>query len=602
MIRFPRDVVDAVRERTDIVAIVSRHVTLQRRGGSMVGLCPFHQERTPSFYVTPSKGIFHCFGCSAGGDVFRFLMQIEGLSFGEAVRELAGPAGIHIEAVEISAEEQEAQKKRATLYDVLEATAQSFESNLWARADGEAARAYLEGRGIHPEAARAARLGFAPPGWTRLSDNLGPRFEPGMLVDAGVVRLAEGGRAYDVLRDRLVFPIRDERNRVVAFGGRLMTGEGPKYLNTPETRLYAKSRVLYGLSSARAAIQRKDRAIVVEGYFDVLSLHQGGFDEAVATCGTAMTSDHVERIRRLTRNVVLVLDADDAGQRAAERALPLFVEAGLQPTRIEIPGQKDPDELIQQGGPDAFEAALGRRTPLLEWVVDRRLAHHGPGAMGREAALADVAPWLARYDDDALVGRVAQRLGLHEAIVRRRVASAARASPEPSARPAPAWRAERDVVHLLWLLVHRRDEVADLLEPLVPALLDPSDPALQAAVRLLAGEPVAALLGEDANPELARTLAAIVGRNGLYEATQAPLAACQIASRLAAPARAAALADLTARSTEALAAGDTEAFRRFALQRERAASSNKRLDDALSQGDYASAAELLASSHAHRSD
>ncbi len=601
MSHYPRDVVDAVRDRTDLVAVVARHVTLQRRGASLVGLCPFHQEKSPSFYVTPSKGIFHCFGCNTGGDVFRFLMQIDGLSFGEAVRELAGPAGVHLEEREVSVEELEAQRKKATLFDVLEAAAQFFESALWTRAEGQGARAYLHSRSITQTTAVAARIGFAPPGWTQLYDTLAGRFEAAMIVDAGLVKVSESGRTYDVLRDRIVFAIRDDRGRVVAFGGRLMAGEGPKYLNTPETRLYQKSKVLYGLDSARTAIQRKDRALIVEGYFDVVSLHQAGFGEAVATCGTALTPDQLERLRRLTRNVVVVFDADEAGLRAAERALPLFVDAGIQPTRLDLPGSKDPDELIRESGGDAFEAALSKRVPLLEWVVDRLLTQHGTGAMGREAVLADVAPWLSRYDDDALVGRVAQRLGLHESVVRSRVRGVTKRGPVEPVPPPPSWRADRDVVHLLWLLVHQREAVADLLEPVLPALLPANDPALDAARRLLAGEPVANVANHP-HPEVARTLAAVVARDGLYDATQAATALCHIAARLGAPRRAATLADLTARSTEALADGNTGLFRALAIERERLASVQKRLDAALGQDDYGTAATLLIEATTSRVD
>jgi DNA primase len=505
---------------------------------------------------------------------------------------------VHIEEEEVTPQEAEAQKRRATLYDVLEAAAQFYEAQLWARAEGQSARDYLEGRGMGTAASRTARLGLAPPGWTRLSDALSAKFDPALLTEAGLVRVAEGGRAYDVQRDRLVFPITDDRGRVIAFGGRLMQGEGPKYLNTPETRLYVKSRTLYGLGSARAAIQRKDRVIVVEGYFDALALHQAGFEEAVATCGTAMTAEHVERIRRLTRNVVLALDADEAGQRAAERSLQLFVDAGLQPSRLEIPGQKDPDEFVRKAGAEGVESALARKEPLLEWVVARRLDALGTGAMAREAVLAELAPWLARYDDSALVSRISQRLGIHETVIRRKVATA-RPRQEPSSADtaaAPAWRADRDTVHLLWLLVHRRAEVADLMQRVLPHLFRDGDPTREAATRLLAGEPVAGLVGSEFDPEVARTLAAIVAREDLYDPDTAALAVCQIAARMASPARAAALARLTARGAEALKAGDSATFRALALTRERFASQQKRLDDALARGDYGLASDLLVES------
>lgn len=590
---IPRDIVDAVRDRTDIVEVISRYLTLSRRGSGHTGLCPFHQEKSPSFHVQPAKGVFFCFGCNTGGDVFRFLMTIEGLSFGEAVRELAGPAGVTVPERALTVDERERQRSRATLYDVLEEAASFYESELWTRSAGERARVYLEGRGIRHETAREARLGFAPPGWTNLTDHLHRQgFPPNLAVEAGLARTNSQDHVYDAMRDRLVFAIRDERSRVIAFGGRLMEGEGPKYLNTYESPLYEKSSVLYGLEVARTEIQRRDRAIVVEGYFDAIALRQAGWPEAVASCGTALTERHVTRLRRLTRNVVLLLDADAAGQRAAERSLPLFVDAGLIPWRLDLPGSKDPDELVREAGPEAFAAALEKRTPLLEWFIDRRLASHGNlgpagleiGAMGKEAALADVAPLAARYDDDALVARIARRIGLREEIVRARIEAASRGRPEGGEAPvlaAASWKASRDLVHLLWLIVHRRDAVGDVIGPLLDDL--PLEPAAlkDAARRLAAGEPVVAVLQSD-DAELTRTLAAIVARTELYTDEQAGMAICQVAARLIAPARQARLAAWTMAADAALRAGDLVGYRAAAEVRKAAGETFERLDRALS--------------------
>lgn len=242
--RIPRDIVDAVRDRTDLVEVIGRHVTLKRSGNSLVGLCPFHQEKSPSFHVVPSKGIFHCFGCQTSGDVFRFLMMIEGLSFVESVKELAGPAGVTVPERELTEDEMRAIKVRATLFDVLEEACSFFESTLWTHPDGQPGRDYLRKRGLSPDIARAARLGFAPEGWSRLLDHLHRQKYPAeRVVEAGLARpRRESDGLYDVFRARLMFPIRDERARVVGFGGRILEGDGPKYLNTPETKLYDKSR------------------------------------------------------------------------------------------------------------------------------------------------------------------------------------------------------------------------------------------------------------------------------------------------------------------------------------------------------------------------
>ena len=285
MPRIPREVVDAVRERTDLVEVVQRHVKLSRRGSSWVGLCPFHQEKTPSFNVVPSKGIYHCFGCQAGGDVFSFLMKLEGLSFHESVTELASSVGIEVETRELSQAERRELQKRATLYDALEAAAKFYEGLLWTSDEGAVARKYLEDRAMTRETLREARVGWAPGGWNRLVDHLHAKgISANLAIDAGLAK--EGrSRPYDAFRERVVFPIRDDRGRVIGFGGRILEGDGPKYLNSPETRLYQKSRVLYGLYEARNAIQRVDRALIVEGYFDVLALRQAGFPEAIANCG-----------------------------------------------------------------------------------------------------------------------------------------------------------------------------------------------------------------------------------------------------------------------------------------------------------------------------
>jgi len=545
--RIPRDIVDAVRDRTDLTEIIGRHVALSRRGKNFVGLCPFHQEKTPSFNVIPDKGIFHCFGCETGGDVFKFLMLLEGLSFVEAVRELAGPAGVTIEDREMTPAERRAIRERATLFDVLTAASRFFEAELWTRAAGGPARAYLERRGLTEATSRAAGLGWAPGGWTRLIDHLHrDGFSPEQLAEAGLARPRNSGSGfYDTLRERLVIPIRDERGRTIAFGGRLLEGEGPKYLNTPETRLYHKSRVLFGLDVARAAIAKKGRALIVEGYFDVISLRQAGFEETVATCGTALTPDHLEKIRRLSRDVILLMDADEAGQRASERTLEAFVDASIQPWRVTVPGAKDPDELVRESGPEALAAALEQKQPLFEWVVARRLDRYGASAMSRDRVLDEVLPLLAKARDDVLTYRVSARLGISEATVREKLREYERrprerveeAPREPT--PTPGWKPHVDMVHLLWLLVHHRDQVADLLSRANPALFDSHAEARPALARLISGEPVATIIDETADRGVKRTLLAVVARDSLYTREQAPRAVIDVLVRLTQPLRAA---------------------------------------------------------------
>lgn len=607
MPRIPREVVDAVRERTDLVEVVQRHVALSRRGSSWVGLCPFHQEKTPSFNVVPSKGIYHCFGCNSGGDVFSFVMKLEGLSFFEAVSELGNAVGIEVETRELSPAEKRELKKRATLYDALEAAAQFYEAQLWTSSEGQVARDYLEKRDIKPEILKEARVGWAPSGWTRLIDALHNQgLSPALAIEAGLAKESrrEGGNAYDAFRERVVFPIRDDRGRVIGFGGRILEGDGPKYLNSPETRLYQKSRVLYGLYEGRNAIQRADRAIVVEGYFDVLALRQAGFGEAVANCGTAITQQHFERIRTMTRNVILLLDADEAGSRAAEKALPMAIETGMHPFRLQLPGAKDPDELIREEGPEAMAQAMEHREPLVEWVVQRKLsaaatAGGAIGAMSREAVVEELLPVLARLPDTA-VSRLAGRLGVHEASLRRRLAAVQRAPAQGAAEAEPApqptgWKPDREAVHLLWLLVHRRDQVSDLVRAMDPALLLARYPAELAEVvaRLLAGEPEAGILPELADPGVRRTLQAVVAREKLYDEDEAALGCCQILLRITEVGRDQALRQANRALTQALAANDPAARR--AAQDAKAAllASKTALETAIASRDPAAVVRML---------
>lgn len=538
---------------------------LQKRGNSYVGLCPFHQEKSPSFHVVPHKHLFHCFGCGAGGDCFKLLMELEGLSFIEAVRELSTAAGVDLPSTELTPEQRRALRQRASLYDVLDAASEFYQAVLMTHPEGAAARDYLKARGITAQTAVQWRLGYAPEGWTTTIDVLQKQgFPPELLDAAGLAKTSERGRRYDTFRERITIPITDERGRVLAFGARLMQGEGPKYLNSPETALYQKSRVLFGLQHARQSIQRKDRALLVEGYFDVISLHQAGFPEAIATCGTALTEPHLETLRRLTSNVVALFDADEAGGRAAEKSLPLFIGASVLPWRLQIPGAKDPDEFVRDAGPEAMELALERRQPLLEWVIDRRVARSGGGSAAREKLVTDLVDVLALTDGTEVISRVAARLKIHEVVLQERVSRArrqARRGPavhrDPMAmahdgptydhvpyeldddgappEPTPTWTPERDLVHVLWLLVHRHAQVHELFATLGPPAWGDQGPAVVILDRLTAGEPAANLLDAVDDPGLRRTLMAVVARESLYTPDQAARGAAQVLHNLLAP-------------------------------------------------------------------
>ncbi len=374
--RFPPQFLDELRTRTSLADVIGRKVKLTKKGREHTGLCPFHSEKTPSFTVSEEKGFYHCFGCGAHGDAIAFLTESEGVAFPEAVERLAGEAGMEIP--QLSPREEEAFARRSTLYDVLEAAAGWFENKL-ATPQGEEAREYLKKRGLSDEVIRHFRIGFAPRSRNALKDTLlGQKITEDQLVESGMLVKAEDkDRTYDRFRNRIIFPIADARGRVVAFGGRAMGSETKaKYLNSPETPLFHKGDMLYNLAGARKAAFEKSEVIVAEGYMDVIALHQAGFEQAVAPLGTALTEAQIGLLWRLAPEPVLCFDGDQAGVRAAgralERALPLL-KPGHSLRFALLPHNEDPDSLIQREGATAFtrvlEAALSLSDMLWRLVT-----------------------------------------------------------------------------------------------------------------------------------------------------------------------------------------------------------------------------------------
>ena len=363
---FPPQFLDDIRARVPLEGVIAKRVRLVRRGRESVGLCPFHKEKTPSFTVNEEKGFFHCFGCGAHGDVIGFIMRDEGLSFPEAVERLAGDAGMALPARDPRAQARE--KERHSLYSVTEAAAAWFEAEL-AGPRGTAARRYLDARGVDEETRATFRLGFAPDSRTALRTKLeGEGVTQATMMEAGLVVAPEdGGTPYDRFRGRVIFPICDRRGRVVAFGGRALGERQPKYLNSPETPLFAKGSLLYGQHLAAPAARKAGRVIAVEGYMDVIALHQAGIAEAVAPLGTALTEQQLEALWRLAEDPVLCFDGDEAGVRAAaravERALP-----GLSAKRslrfATLPAGQDPDTMVRDRGPRAMAEIVGAAIPL----------------------------------------------------------------------------------------------------------------------------------------------------------------------------------------------------------------------------------------------
>ena len=354
--RYSDDIIEEVRMKNDIVDVVSQYVKLTRKGSSYFGLCPFHNEKTPSFSVTPSKQMYYCFGCGAGGNVFNFVMEYENYSFGEALSHLADRAGVQLPRIEYSSEAREKAKQRETLLEINRQAAQYFYYQL-RRESGQIGYRYLTDRGLSDETIRKFGLGYSD----KFSDDLykflkGKGYGDDQLRDSGLFNVDERHGMYDKFWNRVIFPIMDVNNRVIGFGGRVMGDGKPKYLNSPETKIFDKSRNLYGLNVARTS--RKPYLILCEGYMDVISMHQSGFNNAVASLGTSLTSGHTSLLKRYTQEVLLLYDSDEAGVKAALRAIPILREAGINSRVVDLKPHKDPDEFIKTEGAEAFQQRL----------------------------------------------------------------------------------------------------------------------------------------------------------------------------------------------------------------------------------------------------
>jgi DNA primase len=381
--RFGDDKIEEVRSRADIVEIVGAHVRLRRAGRNFVGLCPFHNEKTPSFSVNAERGFFHCFGCGVGGSVFNFITRVEGLTFPEAVRSLAKKYGVNLPEHDVAGP---AAGEREAMLKASEVASEFFAHVLWNTTDGAMARDYLKSRGISVETARAFMIGYAPSRPASLAKALEKRGLRDAGIKVGLVKkdgnVAIGAETYDMFRGRVMFPIRDAQGRAIAFGGRVLDARLPKYINSPESPLYSKARTLYGLFEARQAISSsassgKDRAILVEGYFDVIALWQAGFKEAVAGCGTALTVEQLRVMSRYTKNVIACFDGDAAGRKASMRALEIFLQAGLLGRGIFIPSGFDPDTFVRERGAAAFAELTDKSELLVELYAVQQLAESG---------------------------------------------------------------------------------------------------------------------------------------------------------------------------------------------------------------------------------
>jgi len=417
---IPQHIIEQVRDRTDVVEVVGQYVDLKRAGTNYKGLCPFHQERTPSFIVSPERQTFHCFGCGKGGNVFRFLMEMDGVTFPEAVRALAEQAGVQVETR--AADEDRSEQDE--LYQTNALAARFYYHQLTKSPAADRARRYLEGRGIPREAWTHFGLGFAPAAgdslWTYARERKVPLER---LMQLKLVMRRDGGDGYfDYFRDRVVFPIVAPGSRVVAFGGRAFGDAQPKYLNSTESLIFQKRRTFYGLDRAHEAIRKARHAVVVEGYTDLIRLHLTGVTQTIATCGTALTREHAARVRRLTRRVILMPDGDSAGENAAMVSGGLLMAEGVEVGVVRLEPGQDPDSTAKGMSREDFQKLLGRPLEYFEFL-DYTIEQRNPGAREREELIRRILTAISQSDDplrgDVLIGELARVTQVDAADLRR---------------------------------------------------------------------------------------------------------------------------------------------------------------------------------------
>ena len=409
--RIPREFIDELLARLDVVEVIDRRVPLKKAGKDFKACCPFHNEKTPSFTVSRPKQFYHCFGCGVSGTAITFLMEFEHLSFPEAVEELAGEAGLEVPD---TGPARSGDNPTLPLLEILGEASRYYKDQLRSHRDASTTIAYLKQRGLTGEIAAQFDLGYAPTGWDNLSSTADNEEKLDLMVKAGLISKRESGGHYDRFRARVIFPIHDNKGRVIAFGGRLLDEGEPKYLNSPETPVFHKGSELYNLHRARSAIAQQQLSIVVEGYMDVLALAQHGIDHCVATLGTATTTTHLQRLFRLAPSIVFCFDGDRAGRDAAGRALEIalpLLESGRQVSFLFLPDGEDPDSVIRDQGADTFRTLIESATPLPDLLFDTLLNQTDLTRMDGKARLATLArPLVSRVPEGPLRELMQQRL------------------------------------------------------------------------------------------------------------------------------------------------------------------------------------------------
>jgi len=493
---------EGVKQQADIVRVIGEYVRLKKTGQNFTGLCPFHQEKTPSFAVHPTRQIYHCFGCGAGGDVFQFVMELEKIPFPEAIRSVAEKCGIAIPRPrERSPEERQENQQRTALVEMHREAAAWFVRQLREGSEGKVAAAYLEDRGLDREAMKRFGLGFAPSSGDALARQLKSKYPEKLLQVSGLFSRDQGGRLYDKFRRRIMFPIANDTGKIIAFGGRAMGDDMPKYMNSPETPIYSKSAVLYHLDRAKEALRQSDFAVLVEGYMDAIAVARAGIANVVASCGTSLAEPQIKLLGRFARRVVVNYDPDTAGQAATERSLLLLLEKEFDVRVLALPGGADPDKFLKEQGAEAYRALLAQAPPYLDYLIGRARRMDRTTAAGKLQAINFLMPYVQRLPNKLLrsewATRIASELRVDEPVLRealRRAASERRSEVKPKVELlAPVIKsAERQLIQMLVEAeefrerlareiasegLHRGLETERIIELLISRIGEKTDPA-----------------------------------------------------------------------------------------------------------------------------
>lgn len=475
--KFGDSFVEQLKTSIDIVHVVQGYVRLRKSGSSFVGICPFHQEKTPSFHVRQSPAYYYCFGCGAKGDAISFVQNMERISFPETVKLLAERYGIPLPKVESTPEADQTAKERLALLEIHQEAAEIFKSQFASSSEGKQALAYVKERGLSDQTIEKFGLGYALGFSDNLVRRLNGRFSTELLIKSGLIQIGDSGRPYDRFRRRVMFPIRNESGKIVAFGGRIF-GEGqPKYLNSSETPIYSKSRILYALDLAKDSVRRKTFAILVEGYMDCIALHQAGVDNTIASCGTSLTELQAKLLGRFSDRIVVNFDPDAAGAAATLRSLDIFLEQNFKIRVLALPGGDDPDSFIKRHGVEIYSALLDKAPSYFDYLLQKsRQVNDLKSVEGKIQAVNQVLPYLAktsnRLERVELTKRVAEFFGFDESIIREELKKTANL------------RQERPEIH--------RSQIRSKLTPseryLLKAILDNPSAAREVIQQLSASE------------------------------------------------------------------------------------------------------------------